>query len=258
MRYLEIQNSRYQSPSESVSFFSKILPSLCFYPQFIRVIVNAAAKAKSGTYPDEEWGLDSQRVFRLLEKAGLRFDISGFENLEKLEGSAVIVGNHMSIMETLVLPAIILPYTNVTFVVKDSLLTYPIFQHIMRSRNPVAVTRTNPRQDLKTVMTDGVDRLNRGVSVIVFPQTTRSTSFDPEHFGSIGTKLAKKAGVPIIPVALKTDAWQNGSISKDFGRVHPDVPVKICFGEPLSISGKGAEEHQQVVDFIVRKLEDWK
>ncbi|MFN2355121.1 MAG: lysophospholipid acyltransferase family protein, partial [Desulfopila sp.] len=153
--------------------------------------------------------------------------------------SIVFVGNHMSIMETLVLPAVILPYTRVTFVVKESLLHYPVFKHIMRSRNPVAVTRKNPRQDLKTVMSEGPERLLNNISVIVFPQTTRSTGFDAEHFGSIGTKLAKKSDAPIIPVALKTDAWQNGNWSKDFGALVPDMPVNIAFGEPLTINGKG-------------------
>jgi len=146
----------------------------------------------------------------------------------------------------------------VTFVVKESLLNYPVFKHVMRSRNPVAVTRTNPRQDLKTVMSEGSDRLANNISVIVFPQTTRSTGFDPQHFGSIGTKLAKKAGAPVIPFALKTDAWRNGRTLKDFGRLDPDIPVKVAFGKPLEITGKGNEEHQQIIDFIAEKLAAWK
>lgn len=257
MHFLDIQNNRYISPSVKVSLLSRLLPSICFYPQFIGVVYKAAAKAKSGKYPDEEWGRDSLRVLRLLERAGMNIETSGLENLENLEGPCVFIGNHMSIMETLILPVTILPYTPVTFVVKDSLLTYPVFKHVMRSRKPVAVTRTNPRQDLKTVMSEGVDRLTNGIAVIVFPQTTRSTSFDPKHFGSIGTKLAKKAEVPIVPLALKTDAWQNGKYSKDLGRLQPHVPVKMAFGKPLAVSGKGSDEHQQVIDFIVRKLQEW-
>ena len=237
---------------------SKMLPSLIFYPQFINVVVRAASKAKNGTYSSDDWAQDSQRVLKLLEKTGLHLDIQGFENMERLDGPCVFIGNHMSIMETLILPVIIVPFLPVTFVVKDSLLTYPVFKHIMISRNPVAVTRTNPRQDFKTVMTEGVDRLKNGISVIVFPQTTRSASFKVENFGSIGTKLAKKADVPIVPLALKTDAWQNGTLSKDLGRICPDVPVKVAFGEPLTISGKGAEEQQQVVEYIVGKLQEWK
>jgi 1-acyl-sn-glycerol-3-phosphate acyltransferase len=258
MNYLEIKKASYTSTPEPVSPLSKRLPSFVFYCRFIGVVVQAAYRAKKGRYPDDVWGLDSLRILRLLEDAGLRFNITGFDHMEHLGRPCVFIGNHMSIMETLVLPAIVLPYTRVTFVVKESLLHYPVFKHVMRSRNPVAVTRQNPRQDLKTVLSEGSERLSNGISVIVFPQTTRSTGFDAEHFGSIGTKLARKADAPIIPVALKTDAWQNGKWSKDFGGFVPDMPVNIAFGEPITISGKGTAEHQQIVDFITGKLDEWR
>ena len=258
MHYLDIQQHRYITPQVKVGMLSRLAPSLCFYPQFISIVFHAAAKSKRGQYSDHAWAFDSLGVLRLLEKAGIRFLIEGFEHIRGLERSCVFVGNHMSIMETLIMPVLVLQFRPVTFVVKESLLNYPIFKHVMRSRNPIAVTRTNPRQDLKTVMEEGVLRLADGISVIVFPQTTRSTDFDSEHFGSIRTKLAKKAGAPIIPVALKTDAWQNGKWSKDFGKVCPEVPVRIAFGAPLTVAGKGSEEHQQVADFISAKLAEWK
>ena len=62
----------------------------------------------------------------------------------------------MSMMETLILPVMVQPIKPVTFVVKETLLSYPVFKHIMLSRNPIAVTRTNPRQDLKTVLNEGL------------------------------------------------------------------------------------------------------
>jgi 1-acyl-sn-glycerol-3-phosphate acyltransferase len=258
MESLPIKHSRYSTLPAKVSIPSRIIPSSVFYFKFIGVVLKAGFRAKRGVYTDRLWALDSLRIVRLIEEAGLRFEVSGLENLEKLDKPCVFIGNHMSIMETLILPIIILPYTQVTFVVKESLLNYPVFKYVMRSRNPVAVTRTNPRQDLKTVMSEGPDRLANNISVIVFPQTTRSTGFDPEHFGSIGTKLAKKANAPIIPVALKTDAWRNGRLLKDFGRLAPEIPVKVAFGEPLEITGKGNEQHQLVVDFIADKLNKWR
>lgn len=258
MDSLPIQNSRYASLPAKVTLPSRLFPSAIFYFKFIGVVLKAGFRAKRGVYTDQLWGLDSLRIVQLLEEAGLQFEVSGLDNLEKLGKPCVLIGNHMSIMETLILPIIILPYTDVTFVVKDSLLNYPVFKHVMRSRNPVAVTRTNPRQDLKTVMSEGPDRLANNISIVVFPQTTRSTGFDPEHFGSIGTKLAKKADAPIIPFALKTDAWQNGRTLKDFGKLAPEIPVKVAFGKPLEITGKGSDQHQQVVDFIADKLREWK
>ena len=74
---------------------------------------------------------------------------------------------------------------------------------------------------------------------------------------SIGIKLAKKAGVPVIPLALQTDALQNGRFIKDLGRIDPERPVRFAFGAPLSVTGKGTTEHQAVLDFIVDQLALW-
>ncbi|MBE0583892.1 MAG: 1-acyl-sn-glycerol-3-phosphate acyltransferase, partial [Desulfofustis sp.] len=163
----------------------------------------------------------------------------------------------LSVMETVLLPSLTLPYGPVTFVIKQSLLEVPVFKHVMKSCDPIAVTRTNPRNDLKIVLSQGGSRLAEGISVIIFPQTTR-TAFQPEQFSSIGVKLARQAGVPIVPLALVTDAWENGRWLKDFGRIRPERAVRFAFGRPLTVTGKGAEEHQQVISFIQEHLERWR
>jgi len=40
----------------------------------------------------------------------------------------------------------------------------------------------------------------------------RTVAFDPALFTSIGVKLAQRAGVPVVPLALLTDAWGNGRL----------------------------------------------
>jgi 1-acyl-sn-glycerol-3-phosphate acyltransferase len=234
-----------------------LFPSLAFYFHLFFIIYRASKLAQNGIYDGSNWMESSYEVMQRLEKAGIRIEISGIENVEKVNGAAVIIGNHMSMMETLLLPAIIQPINPVTFVVKEALLSYPVFKYIMRSRDPIAVTRTNPRQDLKTVLNEGLDRLNKGISVIVFPQTTRSHNFDEKQMSSIGVKLAKKAGVPIIPLALKTDCWQNGKQIKDFGKLDVTQMAHFAFGEPIAIEGKGDAEQAVVNAFITRKLKEW-
>jgi len=127
----------------------------------------------------------------------------------------------------------------------------------MRSRDPIVVGRTNARDDLKAVLDGGAERLARGVSIVVFPQTTRTPIFDPAEFNTIGVKLAKRAGVPVVPVALKTDAWGNGRLIKDVGRIDPSRPAHFAFGAPLRISGRGSEEHEEIVRHISDHLAAW-
>lgn len=232
-------------------------PSLYFYSHFIGVVFRASNLAKTGRYDGRMWADSSLEVLRLLERVGMRVEIDGLEELTRFEGPCVIIGNHMSMMETLILPVMVQPLKPVTFVVKESLLTYPVFHHVMRSRNPVAVTRNNPRQDLKIVLEEGEDRLSKGISIIVFPQTTRTNTFDPVQMSSIGVKLAKKADVPVVPLALKTDAWTNGKFIKDFGRLSVGQRVFFAFGPHLRVVGKGNDELRIVTDFIGAKLAGW-
>ncbi|SDP40264.1 lysophospholipid acyltransferase family protein [Desulforhopalus singaporensis] len=247
----------YRTEVQKIPFLARLCPSLYFYFKLILIVLRSSSMARKGMYDGERWMMSSLEVVKSLETVGVMLDIRGLDNLKKTEGPVVIIGNHMSMMETVVLPWIVRPFRKVTYVIKESLLTYPVFHHIMKSRNPIAVTRTNPRQDLKTVMSEGVERIKNDISVIVFPQTTRAYRFDPEQMSSIGVKLAKKADVPIIPLALKTDCWQNGRKLKDFGRIIPGRTAYFSFGKPIKISGKGDVEQQLVNDFIAEELNKW-
>jgi 1-acyl-sn-glycerol-3-phosphate acyltransferase len=160
-------------------------------------------------------------------------------------------------IETAMLPLIIQPIKDVTFVVKQSLLEYPVFRHIMRSREPIAVKRENPREDLKAVLNGGIERLRAGISIVIFPQARRSETFDPAHFNTIGMKLAQKVGAPVIPVALMTNALHNGKYLKDFGKIDPSRIVHFAFGAPFTFQGRGQQEHQQIIDFVQSKLRQW-
>jgi 1-acyl-sn-glycerol-3-phosphate acyltransferase len=127
----------------------------------------------------------------------------------------------------------------------------------MRARNPIAVGRNDSRQDLIKVLSEGKKKLAEGTSIIIFPQSTRTNGFDPTKFNSLGIKLAQKSNVRIVPMAIKTDLWANGRVIKDLGRIKRKEPVYIKFGKPLTISGNGKEEHQVVINFIKRHLEEW-
>jgi 1-acyl-sn-glycerol-3-phosphate acyltransferase len=234
----------------------RMLPSLSFYPRFLGEIYMAAAKAKRGKYDAKTWQASSIAVLGFLESVGITIDVEGLGHLKAAEGPVIIIGNHLSVMETVVLPAWILPYKPVTYVIKQSLLEVPIFKHVMAATGPIAVSRTNPRQDLKAVLEEGMERLSCNFSIVIFPQTTRAP-FNPEQFSTIGIKLAKRAGVQVVPLALLTDAWENGKRFKDFGRIVPERKVHFSFGAPFSVEGKGSEEHQRVIDFIQSKMDFW-
>lgn len=253
---LSTNDTNYLTRQYQPSWFFSAFPSLCFYAGFLRIVWKAGRRAKRNNYDMVAWQASSIDVLHRLEQVGVQLEVSGLEHVNAERRPTVFIGNHLSVMETVLLPSILLPYSPVTYVIKQSLLEVPVFRHVMRSCSPIAVTRTNPRHDLKIVLEEGIKRLENGISIIIFPQTTRAP-FNPEQFSSIGVKLAKKAGVPIIPLALLTDAWGNGRWLKDFGWIRPSRLVRFSFGPSMMVTGKGVDEHQAVIDFIEQNLARW-
>jgi 1-acyl-sn-glycerol-3-phosphate acyltransferase len=188
---------------------------------------------------------------------GGNVNISGLENVAAHHGPVVYVGNHMSLVETLILPGIALAFGDVNFIVKEELRHYPVLSSIFTSLGMIAVSRKNPREDFKVVLREGHKFISNGGSIIIFPQATRSMEFDVEAFNTLGVKLASRAGVPVIPVAIKTDFHGNGKWIKDMGPINPQKSLYFKFGDPLPVSGNGREAHRQVVEFITQNLSAW-
>jgi 1-acyl-sn-glycerol-3-phosphate acyltransferase len=220
-------------------------------------VVVSARRARRGLYGDEGWVQSSLRSMRDLEGCGARFRIEGLDNFRHVTPPVVFISNHMSILETFVLPCVIQPDLHVTFVVKDTLVRHPFFGPVMRSRDPVVVGRKRAREDLETVLKGGAQKLAAGISMVVFPQATRSAAFDPGAFNTLGIKLAKRARVPFIPVALKTDFWSNGRFLKDLGPLRRSQPVRFRFGKVDHVHGNGNEQHQEIVRYIEGCLSEW-
>ncbi len=228
-----------------------------FHLNVMGVVWRANRMAGAGEFNDSSWAYISFQILQCIERAGGKCHFTGLDNISKADGPVVFVGNHMSVAETFLMPSIIVPRKPVTFVVKKNLLDYPFFGTILRSRSPIAVGRSDPKNDLKTVMEEGCAKLADGVSVVVFPQSTRMRKFDPSKFNTIGVKLAKKANVPVVPFALRTDFWSTGPILKDLGPIHRSRELRIEFAEPISVSGTGKEAQAAIIDFVKSRLDDW-
>lgn len=257
MRTFLTDKNIYVTPRTNPGLLTRLFTNIIFYPQALYIVLSSASLAKRGKYTDEKWVQKSLGVVKALERAGVRFKIENIDVIRNLDSPCVFIANHMSTLETFVLPGLIQSFQDVTFVVQKGLMVYPVFKHVMISRNPIPVSRKNPRQDLKAVLEGGMERLENNISLVIFPQSTRTLHFDPKKFNSIGIKLAKKAQVPVVPIALKTDAWKIGKLHRDFGEIDPRKQVHIYFDNPLKIKGNGKKEQQYIIQFISKKLSEW-
>lgn len=255
------QTKEYHTPANQKRKIGDILSfgtSIYFNFHFLRVVLRNRKMALRGDYDTKQWAKSSHDILKFLEHCSGKFHIEGFEHVDAVKDEPVVfISNHMGTLETMVFPCLIAPVKEVVFVVKESLTQNKIFGPIMRARTPIAVGRNDSRQDLMKVMSEGKEFLSKGTSIIIFPQATRTVEFSPEKFNSLGIKLAQKNKVKVIPMAIKTDFWANGKKAKDLGHLKRNEPIHIKFGEPLSVTGNGKEQHQYCIDFIQKHLKKW-
>ena len=200
----------------------------------------------------------SFNTIRAVEATGAPVEINGAESLLALDGKPkVFASSHMSLVETVILPVILGTFGSLTIVAKRSLSKYPLFGKCLKSVDPILLDRKSARHDLAETLSQGSARLREGRSVLLFPQGSRELVFNGAHFNSLATKLARTAGVPLVPVACKTDYGKIGWPLKDLGPVDPSKPVKYAIGEPLPPTLSQAEMQRACISFIEGKLSVW-
>ncbi|HOP49970.1 MAG TPA: lysophospholipid acyltransferase family protein [Ignavibacteriales bacterium] len=191
-----------------------------------------------------------------LEKCGIKFNVEIEPEVYGLEKPAVIISNHMSSLETFILQGIFPKNIKCDYILKKELLNYPIFGKVLSVLQPIPITRKNPRLDYEIIIQKAEKLFEQNVSLIVFPQGTRYHKVSPEQFSTIGVKLAKHYNVPVIPVALVTDAMKNGKYIKDFGKFDITKTVHFSVGKPFYVVNQ-KEALNLITKFIINKIKEW-
>jgi len=252
------QNS-YDTPNHRRDRWSKLFGNFRynFYFQIYYNFYRIGRCSKQGRFDRANQALFSARNVDILERCGAKIHLRGLEHLSSESGPFVIAGNHMSSVETVILNAIVSPRLDFTFVIKQGLFGVPFMRQAMRAIDAIGVGQINPREDFKIIMEQGEARLKSGKSVLIFPESSRYADFQPERFNTVAVKLARRANVKIIPLALKTDFVKFGRLIRECGPICPQNDIHLEFGPPMSIQGTGREEHLRIVDFIGQRYQKW-
>jgi 1-acyl-sn-glycerol-3-phosphate acyltransferase len=123
-----------------------------------------------------------------------------FAGREKLpwKGAAVLVANHLSLLDILVLYGLFRPFK---WVSKAELFRVPFVGWNMRLNDYVALQRGD-RESIRQMMDACRAHLARGTPVMLFPEGTRSRDGRLQPFKDGAFRLALEAGCPVIPIAL--------------------------------------------------------
>lgn len=171
-------------------------------------------------------------LFWLRVTCAVRYDIQGLEHIPNTP--VVALSTHQSAWETIFLYYQLSP---VCPILKKELLKIPFWGWAMRLQKPIAIDRSKPREAGRSLLIQGKQRLNEGLSVVIFPEGTRSPAGTINTFSRGGAKLAVSANATVLPVIHNAgDCWPAHTLVKN-----PGV-IRVRFGPTIDTDGKTATE----------------
>jgi 1-acyl-sn-glycerol-3-phosphate acyltransferase len=174
---------------------------------------------------------------------GVKFRLLGEENIPKLP--FVLISKHQSPWETFFLHYFFAP---VVTVLKVELTKVPIFGPALLSLHPIMIDRSQKKAALVQICEQGTQRLQEGLSIMIFPEGTRIQPGESSTLAKGAFVLAQTAKVPLLPIAHNAgEHWP----SKKFCKYPGTIEVRI--GQALDSSQPLNQLMQQTADWIMQQ-----
>lgn len=207
-------------------FAAGALLALCGPPI---LLVAWAVNKHDLVYP---WALFGARMWLLL--SGVRVKVKGLEWLDPKQ-AYVFVANHRSYLDT----AAMFIYTGrrIGLLAKKELLKVPVLGVGMGFVNVMAIDRTNRESAIRTTEA-AAQRIKSGVSFAVFVEGTRAQPGELLPFKKGAFYMARQAGVPVVPVAIKESDVLMG---KGTGEARSGE-IEMVFMKPIDTAGLTSDD----------------
>jgi len=162
-----------------------------------------------------------------LRLARIQVGIEGLERLD-LGSTYVFMPNHESFLDIILVFAFI-PH-NFRFIVKEEFFSIPLLGLTVKSSAQIPLDRKSPRKGLQSIK-HAADLLKKGVSVVVFPEGTRSRDGKINEFKATLFVLPIRTQTPIVPVLIEGtfEALRPGSV------LLKRYPMKVTFLDPIPV-----------------------
>jgi len=132
---------------------------------------------------------------------------------------------------------------------KAELFKIPIFGRAMRGAGYIPINRTDRPAAIESLR-QAAGAVRRGVSVMIFPEGTRSLDGTLKPFKKGGFVMAIEAGVPIVPVALRGTF---DIMPKNRLMIRPR-DVMMVIGEPIATTGYSIHSKEALMDEVRNAL----
>jgi 1-acyl-sn-glycerol-3-phosphate acyltransferase len=183
------------------------------------------------TYPFDRKGRVVHQYARLWGKVALlanrvKVRIEGMENLDE-KGPYIFMSNHQGSYDIFALLGH-LPY-QFKWLAKKELFSIPFFGWTMAAAGYISIDREGTRETVEA-MNVAAQKIREGMSVVIFPEGSRSPDGSIQPFKKGGFTLAIKAKVPIVPLAISgsRDIMPKDKLTTVAGeiRMFVDHPIK--------------------------------
>lgn len=184
----------------------------------------------------------------MLRAAGTTLEIRGEENLPK-EGPVVYMATHKGLFDSPIMAHIV--NEPVIFIGKEETKKMPIISKWFDAMGCIYLARDDMKKSLQAIL-DGIKELKEGQSIVIFPEGTRSRGEEMGEFKAGSFKLATKANVPIVPIAIQN----SHKILEEKGRIEKTV-VYVNIGPVINVPEMSSEEKKvlpKIVEGKVREL----
>ena len=190
------------------------------------------------------WALFGARKWLLL--TGVRVRVKGLELLDPKQ-TYVFVSNHRSYLDT----AAMFIYTGrrIGLLAKKELLKVPVLGVGMGFVNVMAIDRTNRESAIRTTEA-AAQRIKSGVSFAVFVEGTRAKPGELLPFKKGAFYMARQAGVPVVPVAIKNSDVLMG---KGTGEARSGE-IEMVFMKPIDTVDRTSDEAIDQLIFEARQV----
>jgi len=173
--------------------------------------------------------------YNILWIAGIKLKVSGLEKLQKNK-RYVFIANHQSGLDIPVLYAGL--NRSISFIAKKELFYIPIFGWGMVVVGHIWIDRSNARKARESIIR-AVKHLQKAqVSLILFPEGTRSVDGSVGDFKTGSFSLALQAGVEVVPVVIHDTmkSLPKNNLLITPGTIHVDVcdPIDVSADETKS------------------------
>ena len=150
----------------------------------------------------------------------------GREHLEK-DVPAIFIANHASYLDIIAI-GVALPQ-GALFVYREELTKVPVWGWSLRYSPFIMIRQADPRKAMESIETAAREIRERGQSVVIFPEGTRSKDGELGPFKRGGFLLAARTGVPLVPLAIQ---GAHRLMPRGGWKVRPgEIVVRI--GEPV-------------------------